>query len=66
VPDSLAFDSCSKSTRFDRQLAADSVAAGSVELRGTPTLIVDGQVISGVPDVSSLERLVRASLDRGR
>ncbi len=44
-------------------LARDSIAAASIELRGTPTLVSRQLVVPGVPPVEELARMIRKSLE---
>ena len=58
VRDTIAFDKCVASRRFEKQVQADLALAEQLGLPGTPTVIINGKPIIGGGDITTtLERL---------
>jgi protein-disulfide isomerase len=62
VPDTTRFRVCSTGKQVRDDLAADSVAAVSLRVRGTPTFLVNDQLFYGMPPDSLLTITVRRAL----
>lgn len=63
VPDLAEFRACVQEERF-RDRVEDDVAAGrAVGVTGTPTFIVNGQMVSGAASLSEVSRWVQLALD---
>lgn len=61
VPDPVAFDRCLNATVRVPAIELDIAAAKALNGHGTPTIIVNGLVLSTVPDSAGLEHLVRSA-----
>jgi predicted DsbA family dithiol-disulfide isomerase len=59
VPDVPAFDRCMAETGPIAALRADSVDAHTLELRSTPTFLVNGVLFRGTPPIDTLRAYVR-------
>lgn len=57
VPDLVAFDRCSKGP-VHPAIARDAEVTQSLGMQGTPTLLVHGSMVFGVPDTTQLFQLV--------
>lgn len=62
IEDLPGFKKCSKSSDPLPGVQADIAAAKALGVRGTPTILVDGGMLVGVPDTLVLERLVAQAL----
>ncbi len=62
VTDLDAFSACLSSEESLEGLNRDTTAARRIGLRGTPTFVVPGSVIVGIPDSAMLEGLLKEAL----
>ncbi|HYK95447.1 MAG TPA: thioredoxin domain-containing protein [Candidatus Dormibacteraeota bacterium] len=58
--DRTAWDTCLAAKDTRQPIIARSTAAGAAGIRSTPTLVVNGQLVVGVPDYNQLAALIRA------
>jgi len=58
VPDSAKFDVCVQRLETQRIVDADVALGNELGIQGTPTLIVSGQLIRGLPDARMIEELL--------
>jgi len=59
IPDRRAFEDCvAGSSAVLARLRSDSVAATELQVRSTPTLLINGRVVVGAPSPESLRALV--------
>lgn len=56
------FTACTKSTAPLPVVVEDIAASKALGIRGTPTFIVNGEMLVGVPDTLVLERLIKTAL----
>lgn len=61
VPDTAQFDECIRSNRFQERVDRDAWVGDSLGIVGTPTLIVNGVVLTGAIAAQDLERQVQAA-----
>jgi protein-disulfide isomerase len=67
VPDAAAFERCvAGSTTAAAALNADTMAGHKLQVRGTPTLLVNGKRYNGAPPTHALEQIVREELRSAR
>jgi len=66
VPDVAEFQRCMIDERYDSAIRADSASADSLDIYGTPVLIVNGELFEGAMAPADLEREVRNALSRPR
>jgi protein-disulfide isomerase len=59
VRDTDGFEKCLTSHRYAKRVASDVSTARALGIRGTPTLIINGRVLRGLPDSVELDRLLR-------
>lgn len=64
VGDMQSFESCTRSSRSVPAIDSGTAAARSLGARGTPTLIVNGVLLSSVPDSTELESLISEAKKR--
>jgi protein-disulfide isomerase len=57
--DRRAFESCLRSDRHAEEVTRNMQLGESLNVRGTPTLILNGRVLPGVPNFRDLEQMVR-------
>jgi protein-disulfide isomerase len=57
--DRTAWDTCLASNDVRQAITARSTAAGVAGIRSTPTLVLNGQAVVGVPDYDQLAALIR-------
>jgi protein-disulfide isomerase len=62
VPDVAAFDTCVKSTEPVLQIEQGKQLGNELEVRGTPTLLVNGWKLTPAPRLEELNRMVKAVL----
>lgn len=62
VPDVARFTRCVESSPSTRRIDAGVGLAGSLGIRATPTVVVNGWQLGRTPDVSELSRIVRELL----
>jgi protein-disulfide isomerase len=62
VPDLAAFETCNSSAAPIPSIEADIAAAKAVGGRGTPTILVNGLMLAGLPDSAKLEGYVQAAI----
>jgi protein-disulfide isomerase len=60
VPDLVAFDACMSSTQMDSVLQADLGLALRLGARGTPAVVIDGELLRFVPDSAGLAAIFRS------
>lgn len=60
------FDSCLLSKKYEKEIAKDYNDGLAAGVTGTPTTFVDGQVISGAPDYSSVKQVIEQALKATR
>jgi protein-disulfide isomerase len=63
--DRRAFESCLRSDRHADEVTRNMQLGQSLNVRGTPTLIVNGRMLPGVPTFSELEQIVRTEAGQG-
>lgn len=66
VSDVAAFGACIAREEPVGQIESDIAAVRALGGRGTPTLVVNGQVLSGTPSAAQLENLISAVLREAR
>jgi protein-disulfide isomerase len=59
VPDSLRFQACMDTQAQLDVVSLDSVAARQLNIRGTPTFLINNKLVHGLPSFDSLEAWVR-------
>ena len=57
--DRAAFEACLKSDRYADEVTRSLKFGESLNVQGTPTLFVNGKLLSGIPSFAELERIVR-------
>jgi protein-disulfide isomerase len=57
--DRRAFESCLRSDRHAEEVTRNMQLGESLNVRGTPTLILNGRMLPGVPNFRDLEQMVR-------
>ncbi|MEO5799695.1 MAG: thioredoxin domain-containing protein [Gemmatimonadales bacterium] len=62
IPDSTAFASCVTSTQRMAAVATDTALLKGLDAIGTPTLILNGRVLRGVPNRAQLDSLIDAEM----
>jgi protein-disulfide isomerase len=62
VPDLARFRACAADTGPVPALARDTMAANNLYVRGTPTLLINGQRLQGALPMDTLEAFVRSAL----
>ncbi len=60
--DRNAFDSCLGSGKYRATVTQETNAARSLGIRGTPSMVINGQVVQGLPDLPNLRVLLNAKL----
>ena len=60
ITDTIWFAKCIASQTVEAKLRADTVLAAQASVRGTPTILVNGNVYAGIP--RGLERIVAREL----
>ena len=63
VQDSVEFQKCLDEERYAEKVSSDIEVARSIDLRGTPSIIVDGTLLPGTPSARDLEEWVVRALD---
>jgi protein-disulfide isomerase len=63
VPDSAAFRHCLFDVTDPPAIARDRAAAERLGVRGTPSLLINHQLVSAAPDSATLVSLIRNALD---
>ncbi len=66
VEDLDDFEECVREERFRERVAADVRMADAYGIHETPTLIVNGVILAGVPPLTHLEKLVKEALHGAR
>ncbi len=66
VPDMARFEECIRSSRFQSRVDRDAWVGDSIGILGTPTLIVNGIVLTGAIRAEDLERRVKAAAREAR
>lgn len=67
VPDVTAFERCmAGSAAAAAALNADTLAGQKLQVRGTPTLLVNGKRYNGAPPTHALEQIIREELRGAR
>ncbi|MCY4398297.1 MAG: thioredoxin domain-containing protein [Gemmatimonadetes bacterium] len=66
VTDLGTFRQCMSSNEVEAQITSDIKAAESARAQGTPTIIVNGLRLAGVPTVDEFEELILVALDQSR
>lgn len=61
--DAGAFESCLRSDRYAREVTESMQLGLSLGVEATPTLIVNGRRLVGIPSFSELEEMVQAELE---
>jgi protein-disulfide isomerase len=62
VSDTAAFNRCRQSPEAQQRVRQDAHAAQELRLTGTPTLLIGGRMVAGLPKDGELEQLVRDAL----
>lgn len=62
VADTVAFNRCRQSPEAEQRVSEDARAAEELRLSGTPTLLIAGHMLVGMPKEGELEQLVRNAL----
>lgn len=60
--DTQAFNTCLDSNQHQATVQYDLDAARDLQLRGTPSFVVDGKVLTGPPSYQMLESLIQTAL----
>lgn len=60
--DTLAFAHCITGSDVNGRLAEDSIWVTDLDLRGTPTVIIDGWVLPGTPSAELLRARIKSAL----
>lgn len=58
IADSAAFNSCMMSASADAKIVAGMRSASQLHVTGTPTIVIDGWELPGVPNMSDLDSIV--------
>lgn len=58
------FSDCTKSGKYDEEIASDTRDAQSFGGRGTPTFFLNGQIISGALPLSVFENYIEQAIDQ--
>lgn len=66
VTDLGTFQECMSSSDVEAKISSDIKAAESARAQGTPTIVVNGLRLAGVPTVSEFEDLILDALDQSR
>ncbi len=66
MPDLTVFAKCNSSNAPVPAIEMDLIAAKALQPRGTPTIIIDGLQLGGVPDSAGFDRMVRDELAKVR
>lgn len=66
VADLVAFTACNTKTDALASVAADTVAVREIGGRGTPTILVNGLLLPGVPDSARLDGYIQDALKKAR
>jgi protein-disulfide isomerase len=66
IPSLPRFSDCLASGRWEARVSRDLVTADSLQLQGTPTLLVDGRMFGGSPGFPALDQEVRQALTGSR
>lgn len=64
VPDMPAFEACMAETGPMDAVARDTVAGRSLEMKATPTFLINGERYVGAPPLSKLRELVRTAVEK--
>lgn len=62
VPDLEAFDACLGQPEANDAIQGDIELAAELRADGTPTILVNGTLLEGVPDSSTFDRLLRGAM----
>ena len=60
--DEEAFNECLDSGRYSSQIGADQRTGGALGVTSTPTLIINGQLLEGVPPFETLQEIIEDEL----
>ena len=66
VPDLPRFAACGLTNDKIPEVERDTKTALALKGRGTPTIIIDGEMLAGVPDSAQLDDLIRKAFARAR
>lgn len=66
IPDSATFGKCARAPGRIASIDADIALARRLNLRGTPSILINGLLYANVPDSARLDRLVAYHLARGK
>ena len=66
VPDLKRFTACGSLSNKIADVERDTKAALALKGRGTPTVIINGEMLTGVPDSTQLDDLIRKAFARSR
>jgi protein-disulfide isomerase len=64
VADTVSFRNCLASAIPDELIRQDSIAASTLNINGTPLLLLNGKLIAGAPAFSTLDSLIKEALAR--
>lgn len=62
VPDSAAFEACVKRTEPVRRIAEGKALGSTLDIKGTPTIVINGWKLARPPSVEELDDMVQAIL----
>jgi protein-disulfide isomerase len=64
VADTMAFNKCVTDRAFSQLIDRDVAAGDSLEIVGTPTMVINGTIVTGALTVSQLERRISEAMKR--
>ncbi len=64
--DTRAFQACLESGQFDNEIAADVQAAKAAGVSGTPSFLVNGQLLVGAYPYKEFQRRIDAALENAK
>jgi len=64
VTDTVSFRACMASSLPDDLIRRDSTAASELKISGTPLVLLNGILIAGAPELSTLDSLTRQALEK--
>ncbi len=58
------FSSCLDTHKYASKVDTEAKAAKAAKIQATPSLVIDGEIIKGVPDPSVLDSKIQAAIKR--
>jgi protein-disulfide isomerase len=62
--DGTAFATCLDSGKHSAKVASERLAGQAAKIEATPSLVIDGEIIKGVPEPNVLESKIQAALKK--